>query len=123
MLKGVKPRIYPDFITGGTADFSDYNDGKRGGRIRVRAKILQNDKTTLKITELPFTTTTTSLISSILKANDKGKIKVKKVEDNTAENVEILITMPPGISPEKTIDALYRFTDCEVSISPIGMHN
>ena len=120
VLKGVKPRIYPDFITGGTADFSDYNDGKRGGKIRVRAKILQNDKTTLKITELPFTTTTTSLISSILKANDKGKIKVKKVEDNTAENVEILVNIPVGISPEKTIDALYRFTDCEVSISPIG---
>jgi len=120
VLKGVKPRIYPDFITGGTADFSDYNDGKRGGKIRVRAKIHQNDKTTLKITELPFTTTTTSLISSILKANDKGKIKVKKVEDNTAENVEILVNIPAGISPEKTIDALFRFTDCEVSISPIG---
>ncbi|GIS08690.1 MAG: hypothetical protein CM15mP112_08020 [Flavobacteriales bacterium] len=101
VLKGVKPRIYPDFITGGTADFSDYNDGKRGGKIRVRAKIHQNDKTTLKITELPFTTTTTSLISSILKANDKGKIKVKKVEDNTAENVEILVNIPAGISPEK----------------------
>tara|TARA_B100001093_G_scaffold455381_1_gene465492 strand:+ start:87221 stop:89782 length:2562 start_codon:yes stop_codon:yes gene_type:complete len=120
VLKGVKPRIYPDFITGGTADFSDYNDGRRGGKIRVRAKIIQKDKTTLKIIELPFTTTTSSLISSILKANDKGKIKIKKVEDNTAENVEILVQIPSGISPEKTIDALYRFTDCEVSISPIG---
>ena len=120
VLKGVKPRIYPDFITGGTADFSNYNDGKRGGKIRIRAKINQIDKTLLNITELPFSTTTSSLIASILKANEKGKIKIKKVEDNTAENVEIAVTIPSGISPDKTIDALFRFTDCEVSISPLS---
>lgn len=120
VLKGVKPRIFPDFITGGSADFTNYNDGKRGGKIRVRAKVYQEDKNTLIISELPFSTTTSSLINSILKANDKGKIKVKKVEDNTAEHVEIAITIPTGISPDKTIDALYRFTDCEVSISPLS---
>ena len=120
ILKGVKPKIFPDFNTGGSADFSNYNDGKRGGRIRVRAKINQEDKNTLIISELPFSTTTTTLINSILKANDKGKIKVKKVEDNTAEHVEIAISIPVGISPDKTIDALYRFTDCEVSISPLS---
>ena len=120
VLKGVKPRVFPDFVSGGMADFSDYNDGKRGGKVRVRARIKQEEKTILKITELPFSTTTSSLINSILKANDKGKIKIKKIEDNTAEDVEILITIPTGISPDKTIDALYRFTDCEVSVSPIG---
>tara|TARA_B110000008_G_scaffold277813_1_gene320010 strand:+ start:212 stop:2881 length:2670 start_codon:yes stop_codon:yes gene_type:complete len=120
ILKGIKPRIFPNFITGGSADFSNYNDGKRGGKVRVRAKIFQEDKNTLIISELPFSTTTSSLINSILKANDKGKIKVKKVEDNTAEHVEIAITIPAGISPDKTIDALYRFTDCEVSISPLS---
>ena len=120
ILKGVRPRIFPDFLTGGSADFSNYNDGKRGGRIRVRAKIYQKDKNTLVISELPFSTTTSSLINSILKANEKGKIKVKRVEDNTAENVEIAITIPTGISPDKTIDALYRFTDCEVPISPLS---
>jgi len=120
VLKGVKPRIFPDFHSGGSADFSSYNDGKRGGKVRVRAKIHQEDKNTLIVSELPFSTTTTSLINSILKANDKGKIKVKKVEDNTAEYVEIAITIPAGISPDKTIDALYRFTDCEVSISPLS---
>ena len=120
ILKGVKPRIFPDFITGGSADFTNYNDGKRGGKVRVRAKIHQEDKSTLIISELPFSTTTSTLINSILKANEKGKIKVKKVEDNTAEFVEISITIPPGISPDKTIDALYRFTDCEVSISPLS---
>ncbi|MBT4882081.1 MAG: DNA gyrase/topoisomerase IV subunit A [Flavobacteriales bacterium] len=120
ILKKIKPRIFPDFITGGSADFSNYNDGKRGGKVRVRAKIFQEDKNTLIISELPFSTTTSSLINSILKANDKGKIKVKKVEDNTAEHVEIAITIPAGISPDKTIDALYRFTDCEVSISPLS---
>ena len=119
-LKGISPKIYPDFNTGGMADFTNYNDGKRGGKVRVRARILQKDKSTLNITELPFSTTTTSLISSILKANDKGKIKIKKVEDNTAENVEICITLPSGISPDKTIDALYAFTNCEVSISPLS---
>jgi topoisomerase-4 subunit A len=120
VLKGVKPRIYPDFYSGGSADFSNYNDGLRGGKVRVRAKIHQEDKHTLIVSELPFSTTTTSLINSILRANDKGKIKVKKVEDNTAEHVEISITIPAGISPDKTIDALYRFTDCEVSISPLS---
>ena len=120
VLKGIKPRIYPDFQTGGLADFSDYNDGKRGGKIRVRARISQIDKNTLHINEIPFSTTTTSLINSILKANDKGKIKIKKIEDNTSENVEIAITLPSGISPDKTIDALYSFTDCELSISPLG---
>jgi topoisomerase-4 subunit A len=120
ILKGIKPKIFPDFITGGSADFTHYNDGKRGGRVRVRAKIFQEDKTTLIISELPFSTTTSSLIASILKANDKGKIKIKKVEDNTAEHVEIAITIPTGISPDKTIDALYRFTDCEIPISPLS---
>ena len=120
VLKGVNPKIFPDFVTGGSADFSGYNDGMRGGRIRVRAKIYQESKDTLIISELPFSTTTSSLIQSILKANDRGKIKIKKVEDNTAENVEILITIPSGISPDKTIDALYSFTACEVSISPLS---
>ncbi len=120
ILKGIKPKIYPDFSNGGSADFSNYNDGKRGGRVRVRAKIHQENKDTLIITELPFSTTTTSLIQSILKANDRGKIKIKKIEDNTAENVEIAITIPSGISPDKTIDALYSFTNCEVSISPLA---
>ena len=120
VLKGVKPRILPDFPTGGMADYSVYNDGKRGGKVRVRAKISIEDKKTLKITELPFSTTTTSLINSVIKANDKGKIKIKKIEDNTSENVEILVHLPVGISPDKTIDALYSFTDCEVSISPLG---
>ena len=120
ILKGVKPKIYPDFISGGSADFSNYNDGLRGGRIRVRAKINQQSKDTLIISEIPFSTTTSSIIQSILKANDKGKIKVKRVEDNTAENVEISITIPNGISPDKTIDALYSFTDCEISISPLS---
>ncbi len=120
ILKGVKPRIFPDFQSGGMADFSDYNDGKRGGKVRIRSRISQIDKNTLHITEIPFSTTTTSLINSILKANDKGKIKIKKVEDNTSENVEIAITLPTGISPDKTIDALYSFTDCELSISPLA---
>jgi len=117
-LKGKRVKIYPDFITGGIADFSEYNDGLRGGRIKVRAKISVDDKKTLKITELPFGTTTSSLIDSILKANDKGKIKIRKVEDNTAEVVEILVHLQPNVSPDKTIDALYAFSDCEVSISP-----
>ena len=120
ILKGIKPRIFPDFFTGGSADFSNYNDGKRGGKIRVRAKIHLESKDTLIISELPFSTTTTSLIQSILKANEKGKIKIKKVEDNTAENVEIVITIPAGISADKTIDALYSFTNCEISISPLS---
>lgn len=118
VLKGKKPKVLPDFMTGGTADFTNYNDGQRGGKVRVRAKISSLDKKTLVITEIPFATTTSSLIDSIIKANDKGKIKIKKIEDNTAENVEILIHLATGISPDKTIDALYSFTNCEVSISP-----
>lgn len=119
-LKGKPFQIYPDFPTGGIADFADYNDGMRGGKVRVRAKISQLDKSTLVITEIPFGTNTSSLIESIIKANEKGKIKIKKIDDNTAADVEILIHLPPGISPDKTIDALYAFTNCEVSISPLG---
>jgi topoisomerase-4 subunit A len=118
VLRGRKAVIYPDFITGGIADCGDYNDGLRGGKIKIRARIKELNAKTLVITEIPFGTTTGSLIDSILAANDKGKIKVKKVEDNTAENVEILIHLQPGISPDKTIDALYAFTNCEMSISP-----
>ncbi len=118
ILKGKNVKIYPDFPTGGTADFSDYNDGLRGGKIRVRAKIEELDKKTLIIKDIPFGTTTTGLIESIIKANDKGKIKIKKVVDNTAQDVEILVSLAPGQSPDITIDALYAFTDCEVSISP-----
>ncbi len=118
-LKGRSFKIVPDFLTGGIADFTNYNEGKRGGKVRVRAKISQQDKKTLVITEIPFGTTTTSLIDSVLKANDKGKIKIKKIEDNTAANVEILVHLPPGISPDKTIDALFAFTNCENSISPL----
>jgi len=119
-LKGKSFKLYPDFPTSGEADISNYNDGLRGGKVRVRAKISQYDKTTLAINEIPYGTTTTSLIESILKANDQGKIKIKRIEDNTAENVEILIYLPPNISPDKTIDALYAFTTCENSISPLG---
>ncbi|MCD4788913.1 MAG: DNA gyrase/topoisomerase IV subunit A [Bacteroidales bacterium] len=110
--------IFPDFPTGGFADVSRYNNGLRGGRVRVRAKINQLDKKILVITEVPFGTTTTSLMESIVTANEKGKIKIKKIDDNTAENVEILIHLAPNISPDQTIDALYAFTNCEVSISP-----
>ncbi|WP_178985236.1 DNA gyrase/topoisomerase IV subunit A [Winogradskyella helgolandensis] len=119
-LKGKRFTILPDFPTAGIADFTNYNDGLRGGKVRVRALISQRDKNTLMITEIPFGTTTSSLIDSILKANDKGKIKIKKIEDNTAAEVEILIHLPPGLSPDKTIDALYAFTSCESSISPLG---
>ncbi|NNC45282.1 MAG: DNA gyrase/topoisomerase IV subunit A, partial [Winogradskyella sp.] len=119
-LNGKRFSLVPDFPTGGVADFTNYNDGLRGGKVRVRAKISQKDKNTLLITEIPFGTTTTSLIDSILKANDKGKIKIKKIEDNTAAEVEILVHLPSGISPDKTIDALFAFTNCEVSISPLG---
>ena len=119
-LKNKKFKLFPDFATGGIADFTNYNDGKRGGKVRVRAKISVVDKSTLLISELPFTTTTSSLIDSILKANEKGKIKIKKIDDNTSSNVEILIYLPSGISPDKTIDALYAFTNCEVSISPLS---
>jgi topoisomerase-4 subunit A len=110
--------LYPDFLTGGLVDVREYNDGKRGGRIRVRAKIEIVDKKTLKITEIPFSTTTSDLIDSILKANEKGKIKIKKVIDNTAKDVEILIELQPQVSPSVTVDALYAFSDCELSVSP-----
>lgn len=119
-LKGQRFIIYPDFPTAGIIDVANYNDGLRGGRIRVRAKISQYDRNTLVINEIPYGTNTSTLIDSILKANEKGKIKVKKIEDNTAAQVEILIHLPPGISPDKTIDALYAFTACESSISPLG---
>ena len=119
-LKGKKFTLYPDFQTGGIIDVQNYNDGIRGGKVRVRAKISVRDKSTLVIHEIPYSTTTSSLIDSILKANDKGKIKIKKIEDNTAAEVEILIHLPNGISPDKTIDALYAFTACESSISPLG---
>lgn len=119
-LQGKRFTLFPDFPTAGIIDVTHYNDGLRGGKIRVRAKISQQDKNTLVITEIPFSTNTSSLIDSILKANEKGKIKIKKIEDNTAAEVEILIHLPPGISPDKTIDALYAFTSCEVSISPLG---
>ena len=112
--------LFPDFLTGGVMDVQQYNDGQRGGKVRVRAKIQQQDKNTLVITEIPYGTTTSSLIDSILKANEKGKIKIRKIEDNTAAAVEILVHLPNGISPDKTIDALYAFTACETSISPLG---
>jgi len=120
ILKGKPFTLYPDFPTAGIADISGYNDGMRGGRVRVRAKISQLDKQTLVITQIPFSTNTTTLIDSILKANDKGKIKIKKIEDNTAAEVEILIHLPPGVSPDKMIDALYAFTGCETSLAPLG---
>ena len=120
VLRGKKATIVPDFLTGGIADCFNYNDGKRGGKIRVRAKIEKIDKATLAIREIPFGNTTTFIIDSILKANEKGKIKIKKIDDNTAEFVEILIHLAGGVSPDKTIDALYAFTNCEVSISPIA---
>lgn len=118
ILRGNRANILPDFFTGGMADFSAYNEGVRGGKIRVRAKITEKDKKTLIISEIPYSTTTGSVIDSILQANDKGKIKIKKIEDNTAQNVEIVVHLAPGISPDVTIDALYAFTSCEVSISP-----
>lgn len=118
VLRGERPNIYPDFSTGGYADVSNYNEGQRGGKIRVRAKIEERDKKTLAITEIPFGTTTGALIDSIVSANEKGKIKIKKIEDNTAEQVEIIVHLAPGISPDMTIDALYAFTSCELSISP-----
>ena len=120
VLKGKPFTLFPDFPTAGIADVSNYNDGMRGGRVRVRAKIGQLDKQTLVITQIPFSTNTSSLIDSILKANEKGKIKIKKIEDNTAAEVEILIHLPPGVSPDKTIDALYAFTACETSVAPLG---
>ncbi|WPY97251.1 DNA gyrase/topoisomerase IV subunit A [Christiangramia sp. OXR-203] len=119
-LRGKTFKLFPDFPTGGIVDISNYNDGKRGGRVRIRARINQLDKNTLVINEVPYGTNTGSLIDSILKANEKGKIKIKKIEDNTAAQVEILIHLPNNISPDRTIDALYAFTQCENSLSPLG---
>ena len=118
ILEGREFTLLPDFPTGGLADFGRYNDGLRGGMVKVRAKISKIDKKTLAITELPYGRTTSTLIESIIRANEKGKIKIRKIDDNTAQNVEILIHLAPGISPDKTIDALYAFTDCETPISP-----
>lgn len=117
-LKGKKFEVFPDFLTAGFLDVSEYNDGHRGGKVRARAKISQVDKHTLMISELPFSKTTTDLIDSVLKANEKGKIKIKKIEDNTSDKVEILVYLHNEVSPDKTIDALYAFTDCQVTISP-----
>ena len=117
-LRGKKVEILPDFPNGGMADFSGYNDGLRGGRVRIRAKIRKVDNKTLIINEIPYGTTTTSLIESVIKANDKAKIKIKKIEDNTSSEAEIIVHLAPGVSPDKTIDALFAFTDCEVSVSP-----
>lgn len=118
ILKGEEFEIFPDFLTGGLIDVSNYNQGVRGGRIRVRANIQKISKNTIAITEIPFGKTTTDLIDSILRANDRGKIKIKRIDDNTAESAEIVILLHNDISPDKTIDALYACTDCEVSISP-----
>src|SRR5688500_16722124 len=118
VLKGKNPKIYPDFPTGGIADFTEYNQGLRGGKIKVRAKLEIIDKKTMAIKEIPFSTTTTSLMESIVKASEKGQIKIKQVVDNTARDVEILIHLQPGQSPEIAMEALYAFTDCEISISP-----
>ena len=119
-LKNKKIVLYPDFPTSGIMDITNYNDGLRGGRVKVRAKITQVNKNTLVITQIPFSTTTSTLIDSILKANEKGKIKIKRIEDNTANEVEILVHLPNGVSPDKSIDGLYAFTSCETSISPLG---
>ena len=117
-LKNEDFELFPDFPTGGSVDVSKYNDGVRGGAIKVRAKIEKRDSKTLVITEIPFSKTTTTVIESIIKANEKGKIKIRKIDDNTAANVEILVHLTPGVSSDKTIDALYAFTDCEISLSP-----
>lgn len=117
-LRGRKFELYPDFLTGGMIDVADYNQGKRGGKVKVRAHIEELDKKTLVIRSVPYGVTTTQLMESVVKANDQGKIKIKKVTDNTAAEVEIQVDLAAGISPDITIDALYKFTDCEVSISP-----
>src|SRR5690606_11099750 len=118
VLRGERPNLLPDFPTGGLADVSNYNEGRRGGKIRVRAKIEERDKKTLAITEIPFGTTTRGLIASVVAANEKSTIKIKRIEDNTAEHVEIIVHLAPGISPDVTIDALYALTACEPSLSP-----
>ena len=117
-LKGKRFELYPDFLTGAMMDVSNYNDGMRGGRVRVRARIEEVDKKTLAIRDVPYGTTTSQLVDSILKANDNGKIKIKSVTDNTAKDVELIIQLAPGVSTDQAIDALYAFTDCEVSIAP-----
>ena len=117
-LKGEEFVLFPDFQTGGSIDVSKYNDGERGGSVKIRSKISKIDNKTLAITEIPFGTNTSKLIDSIIKASENGKIKIRKVDDNTSENVEILVHLQPGISSDKTIDALFAFTDCELSISP-----
>ena len=117
-LRGKKFELYPDFQTGGMIDVTDYNQGKRGGKIKVRAHIEEVDKKTLAIKSVPYGVTTMQLMDSIVKANEQGKIRIKKVTDNTAANIEILVDLAPGISPDITIDALYKFTECETSISP-----
>ena len=117
-LKGRKFELYPDFPHGGMVDVSNYNDGARGGKVRVRAHIEEADKKTLLIKDVPYGITTTQLVDSILKANDSGKIKIKSVIDNTAKNVELAVQLAPGVTTDQTIDALYAFTDCEISISP-----
>jgi len=111
-------KIYPDFLTGGSIDVDEYNAGKRGGKVKIRARINKVSKSILTITELPYGITTSSMVDSIIKASDKGQIKIKKIIDNTAKDVEIEILLAPGISPDVTIDALYAFTNCEISISP-----
>ena len=117
-LEGKRFKLYPDFQTAGSIDINEYNDGQRGGKVKIRAKIEAVDKKNLIITEIPYGTTTTSLIESILKANEKGKIKIKKITDNTAAEIEIAIELQPGVSPDVSIDALYAFTDCQLSVSP-----
>ena len=119
ILRGKNKKVKPDFPSGGLADFSNYNDGNRGGKVRVRAKIEEIDKNTLQITELPYNVTTTSLIDSIIRANDKGKIKIKNIQNNTADKVDIIITVTNDVSIDKMIDALFAFTDCEITIHPI----
>lgn len=118
VLRGKNPKLLPDFPTGGLADADNYDEGRRGGRIRCRARIRKEDNKTLVISEIPFGTTTASLIESIIKANDKGKIKIRHIEDNTAANAEIAVHLAAGVSPDNTIDALFAFTDCELSIAP-----
>ena len=118
-LKGRSFKLYPDFQTGGSIDIKNYNDGNRGGRVKVRALVQKYDKNVIKIKEIPFGTTTASLIESIIKASEKGKLKIKKIEDNTSSDVEVLVYLPSGASMQKSIDSLYAFTQCEVSISPL----
>lgn len=117
-LKGLPFELYPDFLTAGMIDVSNYNDGLRGGKVRVRARIEELDKKTILIKDVPYGITTPALVDSILKANDTGKIKIKSVVDNTAKDVELAVQLAPGVSTDQTIDALYAFTDCEISISP-----